>query len=138
MAGATSGPPDDGHDHGTTTLTFDVEFSPFNYTDLGQPGPSAGDVIVFNDVLRQDGSRVGRDSGSCVVIEAQGLANCTGVVTLDEQGTITFAFENAPPPLKTLAITGGSGAFRTVRGDGVLEEFGNGTGRLTLHVDGDG
>jgi hypothetical protein len=55
-------------------------------------------------------------------------------VTLDEQDTITFAFLNAPPPEKVFAITGGSGTYRTAQGDGLLVEFGDGTGSLTLDV----
>ena len=40
-------------------LTFDVLFSPFDYTDLGQPGPSSADVIVFHDTLKQAGRASG-------------------------------------------------------------------------------
>ena len=116
------------------TLEFAVVTSPFSYTDVGVPGPSAADVIVFNDVLEQDGRPVGHEVGSCVLVDPSGLANCTAVVTLDGQGTIAFAFENAPPPEKTLAVTGGSGDFRAVRGDGVFVETGDGTGTLTLRV----
>ncbi len=117
-----------------TTLHFDVAFSPFDLVDLGEPGLSAGDVIVFDDVLLQDGEQVGGMAGTCVVIDATPLANCTGVVTLNEQDTITFAFLNAPPPEKIFAITGGSGTYRTAQGDGLLVEFGDGTGSLTLDV----
>jgi hypothetical protein len=53
---------------------------------------------------------------------------------LDGQGTITFAFENAPPPEKTLAITGGSGKYRTAHGDGSFTESGQGTGVLVLSL----
>ncbi len=117
-----------------TTLHFDVAFSPFDLVDLGEPGLSAGDVIVFDDVLLQDGEQVGGMAGTCVVIDATPLANCTGVVTLAEQDTITFAFLNAPPPEKIFAITGGSGTYRSARGDGLLVEFGDDTGTLTLTV----
>ena len=117
-----------------TTLWFDVEFSPFDLVDLGEPGLSAGDVIVFDDVLLRAGEQVGGMAGTCVLIDATPLANCTGVVTVDEQGTISFAFLNAPPPEKVFAITGGSGAYRTARGDGLLIEFGDDTGTLTLNV----
>ena len=96
-----------GEDH--HPLRFHVEFSPPSYTDLGEPGFSAADVLVFNDHLLRDGRQVGHEVGSCVLVDASGLANCTGVITLDGDGTIAFAFENAPPPEKTLAITGGSG-----------------------------
>ena len=126
---ATSG--DDGAPR-QVTLTFDVVTSPFSYTDLGAPGPSAADIIVFHDRLLSNGKDVGHEVGSCVVVEASGLANCTGVVTLDDRGTITYAFENAPPPKKVLAITGGSGKYRTAHGDGRFVESGHGTGTLTL------
>jgi hypothetical protein len=124
-----------GEDH--HRLRFHVEFSPPSYTDLGEPGFSAADVLVFNDHLLRDGRQVGHEVGSCVLVDASGLSNCTGVITLDGDGTIAFAFENAPPPEKTLAITGGSGDFRSAEGDGTLLENGDGTGTLTLSVDRD-
>jgi hypothetical protein len=135
-ATATAGPPagDDSARDREVTLRFHVETSPFNYTDLGEPGPSAADVIVFHDTLFQQGREVGHEVGSCVLVEPSGLSNCTAVVTLDGQGTITYAFENAPPPEKTLAITGGSGKFRTAHGDGSFAESGEGTGTLVLSL----
>ena len=119
---------------GASTMRWDIQFSPPSYTDLGDPGPSAADVIVFHDQLLQDGRNVGDEVGSCVVVESSGLANCTGVVQLKDRGTITFAFANTPDPSKTLAITGGSGQFRTVQGDGHVQESGNGTGTLVLRL----
>ncbi|SDX80693.1 hypothetical protein SAMN05661080_01302 [Modestobacter sp. DSM 44400] len=89
-----------------TTLQFDVQFSPFSYTDPGKPGPSAADMIVFNDQLLRDGRTVSHEVGNCVMVDASGLSNCTAVITLDGQGTIAFALENAPPPWKALAVTG--------------------------------
>jgi hypothetical protein len=132
VASASSGDP---AGDGQSTVVFDVVFSPFNYTDLGEPGPSAADLIIFHDTLLQDGREVGHEVGSCVVVDADGLASCTAVLTVDGQGTIAYALENAPPPRKVLAITGGSGDYRTARGDGVLVEHGDGTGTLTLRID---
>ena len=119
---------------GGRTMTFHVVFEPLNYTDLGAPGPSAADVIVFHDQLFQSGEAVGDEIGSCVLVDATGLSNCTGVMQLKNRGTITFSFVNAPPPHKVLAITGGSGDFRTARGDGTLDENGDGTGTLVLRT----
>jgi hypothetical protein len=118
-------------------LEFDVQFSPFNYTDLGEPGPGPADLIVFHDVLLTGGAEVGHESGSCVVVDAQATASCTAVITLDDGGTITYALENSPPPRKTLAVTGGSGKYRSAGGDGVLVENGDAanTGTLTLHLE---
>ncbi len=124
---------DGGGTHGRT-MTFHVVFAPFNYTDLGAPGPSAADVIVFHDQLFQGAKAVGDEIGSCVLVDATGLSNCTGVMQLENRGTITFSFVNAPPPHKVLAVTGGSGQFRTARGDGTLDENGDGTGTLVLRL----
>jgi hypothetical protein len=123
-----------GDDRGGHTMTFHVVFEPFNYTDLGAPGPSAADVIVFHDQLSQSGEAVGDEIGSCVLVDATGLSNCTGVMQLENRGTITFSFVNAPPPHKVLAVTGGSGQFRTARGDGTLDENGDGTATLVLRL----
>jgi hypothetical protein len=131
---ASAGASDDGNGRGRT-MQFDVEFSPPDYTDFDEPGFSSPDVITFHDTLLQDGEQVGHEVGSCVLVDPSGLANCTGVVTLDGRGTITFAFENAPPPEKTLAVTGGTGEFRSAGGEGTLVENGDGTGTLTLSLD---
>ena len=123
-----------GNDRGGHTMTFHVVFQPFNYTDLGAPGPSAADVIVFHDQLLQSGKTVGDEVGSCVLVDETGLSNCTGVMQLENRGTIAFSFVNSPPPHKVLALTGGSGEFRTARGDGTLDENGDGTATLVLRL----
>jgi hypothetical protein len=119
---------------GGATMTFRVVFQPFNYTDLGAPGPSAADVIVFHDQLFQNGTGVGDEIGSCVLVDETGLSNCTAVMQLEGRGTIAFAFVNSPPPHKVLALTGGSGEFSKIRGDGTLDENGDGTATLVLRT----
>ena len=124
---------DDG-DGQRRAMTLHVVFSPPSYTDLGADGFSAADLIVFHDELFQERTKVGDEVGSCVMVDNTGLSNCTGVVRLDDRGTITFSFVNAPPPHKVLAITGGSGRFRGAHGDGTLDENGDGTGTLVLRL----
>jgi len=128
------------------TLTFDVTFSPFTLVPTNPVRPSglpfaAGDEILFHDTLLSHGKRVGDEVGSCVVgnaeglstVDPEGLSNCTEVIRLSA-GTITAQFANAPPPQKQLAVTGGTGVYRAIGGEGTLVEFGDGTGRLTLHL----
>jgi hypothetical protein len=118
----------------TPTLRFDVKFSPFNLIDVGKPNLSDGDEIVFHDQLFSHGRKVGDELGSCVIVdEVAVLGNCTMVIRL-AQGDISAQFANSPPPRKSLALTGGTGAYRTVDGEGTLVEAGNGTGTLTLHL----
>ena len=55
------------------TLTFEVEFSPFFFLDLGEPGPSMGDQIVSHDVLLdENGQQVGHDGVSCILTDPAG------------------------------------------------------------------
>jgi hypothetical protein len=121
------------------TLVFIVHFSPFEVLHLNpNPDPATGygfgDELTFHDQLFSHGQHAGDDGGSCVIVDgAQVLANCSDWIHL-AGGTITTQFENGPPPRKQIAITGGTGIYNTVGGDGSLVEFGNGTGKLTLHV----
>lgn len=123
----------------STTLSFDVKFSPFSFIPTNPvrvPNlPFAlGDELTFHDVLLSRGSQVGDDLGSCVIVELSPVqANCSSVIRL-AGGNITAQFANAPPPQKDLALTGGTGVYNDVGGDGSLVEFGDGTGTLTLHV----
>jgi hypothetical protein len=123
------------------TLTFDVVFSPFtpvatnNVRDPNSP-IALGDEVVFHDQLFANGKHVGDDLGSCVIVSPapELLNNCTMVIRLPG-GDITGQFATSPGPApKPLALTGGTGTYRNVGGEGTLVEFGNDTGTLTLHV----
>jgi len=68
-----------------------------------------------------------------VVDGREPLANCTEVIRL-KQGTVTAQFLNGPPPTKHLAVTGGTGLYRTAGGQATLIEFGSTGGKLILHL----
>ena len=122
-------------------LVFDVVFSDFtlaetnNVRDPNAPF-SLGDEILFHDHLFVKGRPAGDSVGSCVVVvlAPPALANCTGVFRL-ATGNIAaqFVAVQGPTP-KDVAVTGGTGTFRNVGGDGSLVEFGNGKGKLTLNL----
>lgn len=140
IAAAPAAKPDSG---ATRTLTFTVQFSPFSLVPVNPTrdpvtGLGLGDELTFHDLLFANGQQVGDEGGSCVIVDtSQALANCTEVIRL-AGGTITAQFLNAPPPRKQLAVTGGTGNYRNVRGEGTLVEFGNGQGSLTLVLLGSG
>jgi len=122
------------------TLTFDVVFSPFtlieanNVRDPNSPF-ALGDEIVFRDRLFANRKQVGDDAGSCVIVAntPDVVANCTAVFRVPG-GTIAAQFVSMPGPApKDLALTGGTGAYRNVGGEGTLVEFGeDNRGSLTL------
>jgi hypothetical protein len=116
----------------TTTLRFDVHFSPFFVVDVGAPGLSLGDYTVFHDQLFAHGMRVGDDGGTCPIVDvSQGLIHCTGTIRL-AAGQLTFQGLTTTAPTKHVAITGGTGRYQDASGQGRLVEFGNGKGSLTL------
>jgi hypothetical protein len=126
----------------STTLVFDVVFSPPEFIQANNvrnpKSPFAlGDELVAHDQLFSRGQHVGDTAFSCVVVSAPPaatLANCTGVFRLPG-GNITTQTTAIPGPApKDLALTGGTRTYRNIGGDGTLVEFGNGKGRLTLHV----
>jgi hypothetical protein len=123
------------------TLTFDVTFSPFTLVatnNVRNPNSpfALGDEVVFHDKLFSKGKQVGDDVGTCVIVELtpEVLSNCSAVIRLSD-GTIAAQFATVPGPTpKPLALTGGTGAYRDVGGEGTLVEFGPSTGTLTLHL----
>jgi allene oxide cyclase-like protein len=123
------------------TLNFDVQFSPFTLIPANPVrDPNSpfvlGDEIVFHDLLLSKGKQVGDHVGSCVIVAVtpEVLANCSDVMRLPG-GTIAAQFANAPGPApKALALTGGTGTYRNVGGEGSLVEFGNSKGSLTLDL----
>jgi hypothetical protein len=122
---------------GGRTLTFVVHFSPTNVIDLPPAGLSVGDVSMFHDqLLDVGGHEVGVEAGSCPVTQLipTGVeVVCTVAVSLaDGQITLDGLATNAPD--KALAVTGGTGRYRTTRGDAALHENGDGTGTMTLHL----
>ena len=124
------------------TLILDVVFSPFspvkaNNIRVPHSPIALGDELTFHDQLSSKGHHAGDDVGSCVIVSippAAVLANCTAVFRV-AGGNITgqFPATSGPAP-KAIALTGGTGIYRNIGGDGTLVEFGNGNGRLTLHV----
>jgi hypothetical protein len=123
------------------TLTFDVVFSPFspvatnNVRDPNSP-IALGDEITFHDQLFSNGKQVGDELGSLVIVSTtpEILGNGTMVIRLPG-GNLTAQFAAIPGPTpKDLALTGGTGIYRNVGGEGTLVEFGNDKGSLTLHV----
>jgi hypothetical protein len=123
------------------TLVFDVVFSPFTIIAANNVRPphspiALGDEDIFHDQLFSRGQHVGDDAGSCVIVSLTPsiLANCTAVFRVPG-GNITGQFATGPGSApKPLALTGGTGIYRSIGGEGTLVEFGNGKGRLTLHV----
>jgi hypothetical protein len=93
------------------------------FADTGKPGPSVGDIAVFNDGLnREDGTPAGEFHETCVLVTLADSPitsgyECSGTIAL-KTGTITLQGSFTPAkPDQLDAISGGTGAFRTARGE---------------------
>jgi allene oxide cyclase-like protein len=105
-------------EHATTDAT----------TDTGAPNDSAGDVLTFaNDVFdAADANKVGTDNGYCIRTVAGTAYECNFTVFLPKgQITVEGPFYDAKD--STLAITGGTGRYRHVRGTMDLQSREGGT-----------
>jgi hypothetical protein len=105
--------------------------------DLGASGPSVGDRFVFSDDVFRGGHLVGISGGECIVVRLEpdpvppgqeptsATLNCVATIRLPEgqvtlQGLVTFSEEAGPSFV--VAITGGTGAYRTAHGQATLTE----------------
>jgi allene oxide cyclase-like protein len=99
-----------------------------NFVDTGPPGFGPGDLYVFSDRLFLADSRtdqIGRDDGRCVLIDPAALRfDCSVTAHIPEgepldagdimsAGTLTLVQGTT----STFAIVGGTGPYRTARGD---------------------
>lgn len=108
--------------------------------DLGEEGFSQGDQEVFTDNVFRDGKKVGQLTGFAQItfaaedrISVQLVTTLTlprGSITL--QGAFTEELAVGPTPA-SIAITGGTGAYRTAHGQARVEVTETGS-NLTLRL----
>jgi hypothetical protein len=128
------------------TLRLKAVEQQFEFVDVGDPGPSLGDQLVFSEILRKHGRRAGESGGVCTIVKAAPPYDSTqthqcvitlrlrrGQITL--QGLNEVQGETDPGPFK-LAITGGTGAYTGASGKAVFRRRGAGRGVYTLHFEG--
>ncbi|MGW2748992.1 allene oxide cyclase barrel-like domain-containing protein [Streptomyces sp. NPDC001450] len=91
--------------------------------DFPPPGPSQGDELIVAGNVLQNGTKVGTYDETCTTTRTgtddSSTVQCVTTLTLP-QGKITvqgvFAITNTGPGDITLAITGGTGVYRTAQG----------------------
>jgi hypothetical protein len=126
VGGATTAAGSDGDPDGQTIRFLDVAVPEKSaFVDVGEEGASAGDMFVFENELRKRGDtkRIGRFAGVCTSLVSPGLFSCRGTLEL-ARGTVevaTLVDFGAGGPI-VAAVTGGTEAFRHVRGQMRLSE----------------
>jgi hypothetical protein len=109
--------------------------------DLGAAGESLGDQIVFTEDLFRRGQEVGTLGGVCTVTGLEPAVSvtfqCQATASLPDgqitsQGLVTFSPETEGQPFR-IAITGGTGAYRTAHGQVTVVETAT-EDRLTIRI----
>jgi hypothetical protein len=101
------------------------------FLDLGTPGPSLGDELVFSERLTRRGREVGVSGVVCTTTQVVPpyevtMFHCVGTLRLKRgqitlQGLIEVQGEDDPGPFR-VAITGGTGAYTGAGGTAVVRE----------------
>ena len=108
--------------------------------DFGEQGDSLGDQFIFSDDLFRQGEKVGIAGGVATLVRLEPRVSATlqfvataelprGQITV--QGLATFT--DGPSTFR-LAITGGTGRYRTAHGVLIVEEISETEDRLTFRV----
>jgi hypothetical protein len=112
------------------TFTVVAPDAELKQIDLGQRGPSLGDLFVFSGPLqRESGAEVGRIDGQCTTTSAPGpsaeqrqlcIVNTTfenrNGAEIDTQGVGRVEAEDV-----VLAVTGGTGIYQNARGQATFD-----------------
>ncbi|MFE9651141.1 hypothetical protein ACFYO0_45120 [Streptomyces sp. NPDC006365] len=108
--------------------------------DLGAPGRSVGDQVIFSGNLfsaERPEDRVGRIGGFCVINDLErNSGQCSATAVLPE-GQIAIQGEQVGIPVPSPvvnAITGGTGGFRKARGQMTQKVLTSATRELVFEV----
>jgi hypothetical protein len=123
-AAASAQPPGDHERPWKVLHFFERGAGDLAFVDLGAPGPSIGDRLVFsNPIFDTNDLLIGRDGAECVIVRIdptepparQQVVQCTISVQLaDGQITVQGLAQGTE---NYFAVTGGTGAYRKARGE---------------------
>jgi hypothetical protein len=113
-----------------TLITIaDARTSGARRIDLGKPGESAGDVLVFDQPLLDEAmNEIGNNSGACVRTRAGHSLQCQWTLTF-VNGSIQVAGREYDRGSSTVTIIGGTGEYSGISGE--MESVNNNDGTFT-------
>ncbi|HKE97504.1 MAG TPA: hypothetical protein VKG45_01025 [Actinomycetes bacterium] len=104
------------------------------HVDLGDPGPSPGDLLVFASTLAD---RAGNPIGDLHIACTQSfdrVAVCGGVFELSGRGKLSVDASPVFPDPTVGMVTGGTGEFQNARGEAHIDPQPDGTTTVTFHL----
>ncbi|MGY6274150.1 dirigent protein [Methylomonas sp. MgM2] len=113
----------------TLVTIADARSHKASLVDLGGPGDSAGDMLTFDQPLRdKQGRQIGNNSGVCIRTKVGEYFQCQWTLTLD-QGSIQVAGRETDRGKSDIAIIGGTGRYQGISGQ--MQSVNNGDGTFT-------
>lgn len=105
--------------------------------DNGTPGPGVGDQIIITADLFRNGRSYGTEAAVCTRV-APATTHCTGTFSLP-LGQVTWQHlkttpTGTPPSDFDVAVTGGTGVYRTARGHAHIGRIAEEGGSFTLYL----
>jgi len=118
-----------------TLITIaDARNNPAHFIDNGEPGDSAGDILVFEQpLLDKEMKEIGNNSGSCIRTRVAHSYQCQWTLTFDDEfqngGTIQVAGREQDKGISNISIVGGTGRYSGISGE--MESTNNNNGTFT-------
>ncbi len=113
----------------TLVTIADARINKAQHIDLGEPGDSVGDILVFDQpLLDKDMKQVGNNSGKCIRTLVDYSYQCQWTLTF-ENGSIQVAGREFDQGTSTLSIVGGTGKYSEITGE--MESTNNNDGTFT-------
>lgn len=125
MAAWTTYAQADGDSGESRVLNLNLRNDQYEFVDIGAAGVSAGDQYIFSDTL--SGDAAGEDGGSCEIVGVEGgkiTTNCVLSLRLPRGALTAQSLWVHGTSTLTMAITGGTGAYRNARGELVATDIG--------------
>jgi hypothetical protein len=116
-----------------TLITLaDARTDPARVIDMGEPGDSAGDMLVFDQpLLDGDMEIIGNNSGTCIRTRVGHSLQCQWTLTF-ENGSIQVAGREFDQGTSVIGITGGTGSYAGISGEMTSVNNNDGTFTQTL------
>jgi len=120
-------------DSPTTLVTIaDARVDKARFIDIGEPGDSVGDILVFDQpLLDEDLKKIGNNSGTCIRTRVAHSFQCQWTLTF-AGGSIQVAGREFDQGTSVISIIGGTGNYAGITGDMESVNNNDGTFKQTL------
>ena len=116
----------------TLVTIADARTAPAIRVDVGEPGDSVGDTVVFDQpLLDEGGAAIGNNSGVCIRTRVDHSYQCQWTLTFDD-GSIQVAGREAEQGSSAISIVGGTGVYSGISGQMISTNNNDGTFTQTL------